>query len=78
MYQSLDRNSVLIYLNPKKRKFAIVCDEKLEAVTGARYWKNIQKYFARDLRSTHSDNAIRLLIETLGVTLGQHFKRRIG
>lgn len=78
MDQTLQRNGVFIYLNLRSKRFAIVADEGLVAKTGGPYWANVAAYFRKDLHSTHFENALTLLVRTLGETLREHFPADLG
>jgi uncharacterized membrane protein len=67
------RNGVLIYLNLQTRKYALVADDGFNKKVDARYWDDLGKFFERDLQSTHYENALVMLIRTIGETLRQSF-----
>jgi hypothetical protein len=68
--------SVLLYFNPRRRKYAILSGPKLLQVGGPKYLENLAFMLEEDLNSTHIDNAIRLAIQTLGVTFKKNFPRK--
>jgi uncharacterized membrane protein len=75
MSRTAERNAVLVYLNRKTRRFAIVGDEGAHRAVGQRYWDELAVNFAEDLQSTHYENAISLLVYALGSTLAKKFPR---
>ncbi|MBC7384840.1 MAG: TPM domain-containing protein [Cryobacterium sp.] len=70
------RNSVLVYLNRSTRRFAVIADETLHRSVGQKYWDGLAVNFTEDLRSTHFENALALLIFSVGTTLAKKFPRR--
>ena len=75
MTENPDRNGVLIYLNRATRKYSIVSDSGLHRMVGQNYWDRLGEHFSEDLRSTHFENAITLLIYAIGATLEKKFRR---
>lgn len=75
MTRTPDRNAVLIYLNRKTRKFSIIADEGIHRKVGQKYWDELGRNFSEDLRATHFENAISLLVYALGTTLAKKFPR---
>lgn len=73
MTRTTHRNGVLIYVNLRTRRFAIAADVGAQEALGRRYWDELARALAEDLRSTHPENAIAIAVRTLGVTLHQHF-----
>ncbi len=71
--KTTDRNGVLIYLNRKTRKFAIVADEGLHRIVGQKYWDELARNLSEDLRATHYENALSLAIYSVGTTLAKRF-----
>lgn len=75
MTRTQDRNAVLIYLNRKTRKFSIIADEGIHRKVGQKYWDELARNFSEDLRATHLENAISLLVFSVGTTLAKKFPR---
>jgi len=75
MTKTQDRNAVLVYLNRRSRKFAIIADEGVHRKVGQRYWDELARNFSEDLQSTHYENALSLLTFSVGTTLSQKFPR---
>lgn len=76
MTRTSDRNAVLVYLNRATRKFAIVGDEGFHRAVGQKYFDHLGVNFAEDLQSTHFENAIALLVYSVGTTLAKKFPRQ--
>ena len=75
MTRTTDRNAVLVYLNRATRKFAILGDEGLHRSVGQRYFDGLAANFSEDLQSTHFENAIALLVFSVGTTMAKKFPR---
>ena len=73
MYRTAERNGVLLYVNLRKKKFAVIGDTGIQAKIGQSYWDDLAKSLREDLLSTHYENAIAFAVRTLGVTLKMHF-----
>ncbi len=67
------RNAILIYVNLRKKKFAIIGDFAIHDAVGQIYWKNLAKELQENLRSTQSEKAISLAVLALGNALREHF-----
>lgn len=75
MTRTHDRNAVLVYLNRRTRKFSIIADEGIHRKVGQKYWDELARNFSEDLLSTHFENAISLLIFSVGTTLVKKYPR---
>lgn len=73
MTKTRQRNAVLLYINLRKKKFAIVGDEGIHHVVGQRYWEELALHLKQDLQSTHIENAVALAVRTIGMTLKKFF-----
>ncbi|MBC7692176.1 MAG: TPM domain-containing protein [Methylotenera sp.] len=73
MTQTANRNAVLIYVNLRCQRFAIIADEGIHRAVGQMYWEELAVNLKEDLLSTYFENAISLTIFTLGVTLQKYF-----
>ncbi|MCM0605103.1 MAG: TPM domain-containing protein [Xanthomonadaceae bacterium] len=67
------RNGVLIYVNPRRKKFAIVGDQGIHTRVGQEYWNQWAAKLQEDLRSTHYENAVCDAIKNIGDTLKKYF-----
>ncbi len=74
---STEHNAVLVYLNLRRRKFAIVSGSLIHAKLKQRYWDILGEQFKEDLSSTHYENALTLLLYTLLETYKKHYARVI-
>jgi uncharacterized membrane protein len=73
MTRTTDRNAVLVYLNRATRRFAILGDEGFHRAVGQKYFDILGVNFAEDLQSTHFENAIALLVFSIGTSLSKKF-----
>ena len=75
MTRTTDRNAILVYLNRATRRFSIIADEGVHRAVGQKYWDALAKNFTEDLQSTHFENAISLLVFSVGTTLEKKYPR---
>ena len=73
MHETRQRNAILLYVNIKKRRYAIIGDQGIHQAVGDAYWKELSQGLAEDLRSTHFERAIAIAVKTLGETLRRYF-----
>lgn len=73
MFRTSHRNAVLIYVNLRKRKFAIIGDAGIHQVVGQKYWENLTNTLQDHLRSTHPEKAIALTVLEIGQALQKYF-----
>jgi uncharacterized membrane protein len=73
MQRTTHRNGVLLYLNLRTKKFAVVADEGIHKELGQQYWDELAKQLRDDLQSTYYENAIALTVLTIGVTMSKYF-----
>jgi uncharacterized membrane protein len=67
------RAGVLLYVNLRRRKFAVLGDTAIHEKLGQRYWEELVRKLRTDLRSTHSERAIALAVLHVGEALRAHF-----
>lgn len=67
------RNAVLLYVNLRRRKLAIIGDQGIHAYVGQPFWEKLIGILQKDLRSTHYENAISNTVLQIGKELGRHF-----
>ena len=73
MTRTSQRNAVLIYVNLRRRKFAIVGDLGLQKAIGQRDWEVLTKELEENLRATQSEKAISLAVTSVGEILKKFF-----
>jgi uncharacterized membrane protein len=77
MAHTRHRNAVLLYINLRRRRFAIVADRGATERLGHAYWDQLSRQLAEDLRSTDPERAIALAVGELGDRLREHFPEEI-
>lgn len=73
MNETQQRNAILLYVNIKRHRFAIVGDQGIHAIVGKKYWEELSQGLTQDLQSTHYERAIAIAVKTLGETLKRYF-----
>ena len=74
MTRTTQHNAVLIYVNLRKRRFAIVGDSGIQAAVGQQYWEGLGRALSEDLRKyPKPEQAIAMAVTTLGATLQRYF-----
>lgn len=73
MSRTAQRNAVLLYVNLRRRKFAIIGDEGIHKNVGQEFWEKLARDLATHLRSTHPERAIALGVEEIGRVLKRFF-----
>lgn len=66
-------HGILIYVNLRRRKYALVGDQNIYQTLGQNDWENITKELKENLRSTQYEKAIALTVLSLGQNLKRHF-----
>ncbi len=73
MYQTKDRNGVLIYLAVLDHKFAILGDAGINAVVPADFWESTKELMAAHFRQGRFTQGLIEGIHLAGNQLGTHF-----
>lgn len=77
MSRTSQRNAVLLYVNLRRRRFAIVGDQGIDQAAGQAFWKELARQLTEDLRATDPERAIAMAITSLGRELRDHFPAEI-
>ncbi len=67
------RNAVLIYVNLRRRKFAVLGDEGMHKAVGPLYWNELARELKQALLSTHPEVAIAHAVRHVGEVMRKHF-----
>ncbi len=67
--------SVLIYVNLRSRRFALVGGASVDKVIGGRGWQALARELGERLRGTHHERAVAQTVGDLGALLGLAFPR---
>ena len=73
MHKLDSEKAVLIYINRRTRKFAILSTNETVTRTGVDYFKKLASFLEEDLHATWFDNAVSMTVRSLGETLKKHF-----
>ena len=71
--QTRQRNAVLLYVNLRHHKFAVIGDTGVDAAFGQIYWRQLVNRLQLDFNSTHFERAIASAVRSVGESLAQHF-----
>jgi uncharacterized membrane protein len=61
--------SALVYVNLRRRKFALVGGAGFEAIAGKMLWPLLARELRANLRATHPERAVAITVERLGAVL---------
>lgn len=67
------RNSVLIYVNLRKRRLAVIGGGAVHQAVGQDFWERIAADLREDFKATHPENAIAIAVAKIGDELARHF-----
>ncbi|MBU6152998.1 MAG: TPM domain-containing protein [Bdellovibrionales bacterium] len=67
------RNSVLLYLNPKLKKFSIYGDQGIHEKVGPEFWTNLAKEVSIHIREKDITDGIVYAVAAIGAALKEHF-----
>jgi uncharacterized membrane protein len=73
MTRTRQRNAVLLYVNLRRRRFAILGDQAIDQAVTQIYWRQLANQLTEDLRSTDPERAIAMAVESIGEKLKWHF-----
>lgn len=73
MFRTTHRNGVLLYVNLRRHKFAVVGDEGIHKVVGQRYWEQLARNLRSNLQGTDAERAVAMAVEELGKVLHKYF-----
>lgn len=73
MQNTRERNGVLIYFNPKARKFALFGDEGIHQKLGQHYWDELVLHLRQTIHEKDLLTAIIHAVHALGEKLAVHF-----
>ena len=78
MQKTKQRNSVLIFVAPRARKFAVIGDEGVHQKCGEQYWTRLVDSMREHFQKEAFNRALLEAIERTGELLAQHFPKRGG
>lgn len=71
-----ERNGVLLFLVPSRRRFVVLGDVGVDARVGQEFWDGVAAHLAGELRAGDATAAIVHGVEKIGVALAEHFPPR--
>lgn len=77
MHKTKERNGVLFYLSVKDKKFAIIGDAGINAVTPEDFWDNIKDEMLLHFRENKFTEGLVKGIEMAGEQLKEHFPHQL-
>jgi uncharacterized membrane protein len=75
MEATRERNSVLIFVVPRARKFAVIGDEGVHQKCGDQFWQQLVERMRVHFQSDNFTDALVEAIEEAGKLLAQHFPK---
>jgi uncharacterized membrane protein len=75
--KSPDRNSVLIFVAPRARKFAVIGDAAVHAQCGDEFWRQLADAMSGYFRKGEFSEGIAHGIQKAGALLARHFPRKV-
>ncbi|HEY2614465.1 MAG TPA: TPM domain-containing protein [Chthoniobacterales bacterium] len=75
MEKTEERNSVLIFVAPRARKFAVVGDEGVHQKCGEEFWQRLVEKMRAHFQNENFTDALTEVIEETGEVLARHFPR---
>lgn len=75
MYETAERNGVLVYLALKSRKFSIIGDNGINIKVPDGFWDEVKATMAQHLQSGDIAKGVCSAVELTGLKLGEFFPR---
>ncbi len=73
MYKTRLRNGILIYVDTRGRRFAVIGDEGIHRKVGSGFWEKIRDILAEHFRQGQYSEGIVRAIDAIGLALAEHF-----
>ncbi len=73
MYKTRLRNGILIYVDTRGRRFAVIGDEGIHRKVGSGFWEKIRDILAEHFRRGQYTEGIVRAIDVIGLALAEHF-----
>jgi uncharacterized membrane protein len=78
MTATRERNGILIYIAPRRRRFAVIGDQGIHGRCGPELWREVVGAMAEDFRAGRFTDGIVKGVGKAGEVLGAHFPRAQG
>ena len=76
MDQTKHRNGVLLYVNPRKKKFALYGDQEIHKLVQQDFWDKLAKNITTAIQEKNPIHGIVLAVHALGVALKEHYQHK--
>jgi uncharacterized membrane protein len=73
MHRTRDRNAVLVFVVPARRRFVVLGDSGIHEKVGQSFWENVAKAISGAFRAGDFTGGLVQGIETIGEELRTHF-----
>jgi uncharacterized membrane protein len=73
MHLTRDRNGILLYINPKAKRFALYGDRGINEKLGQHYWEELKNQLRKDIHDSDLTTGIVNAVLELGNQLKHHF-----
>ena len=73
MYETAERNAVLVYIAMKDHQLAVFGDEGIHQKVGSAFWNDEIKKMLAEFRQQHYAEGLATIIEDIGEALALHF-----
>lgn len=73
MYETKDRNAVLVYIALKDRQLAIYGDEGIHQRVGQEFWENEVKKMISEFNAEHFAEGVAAVVRDIGDALHSYF-----
>jgi uncharacterized membrane protein len=73
MHRTRRRNAVLLFVAPRRRRFAVIGDAGIHEHVSDRFWSQISEFLETDFRTGDLTSGIEHAIATIGDRLAEHF-----
>jgi uncharacterized membrane protein len=78
MRSTAERNGVLLFIVPARRRFVVLGDEGIHAKVGQEFWEHVASAMSERFRKGDFTGGIVHGVETVGRELGTHFPHKAG
>ena len=73
MHKTRLRNGILIYVDTRRRRFAVIGDEGIHRKVGQDFWEQIRDILAEHFRQGQYTDGIVRAIDAIGLALAEHY-----
>ena len=73
MHETSHRNAMLLYLNPRIKKFAIFGDQGIHEKVGQNFWDDLRTSVSKAIQEKNLCHGIIHAVEKMGIALKNHY-----